>query len=102
MAFGEWMLNGAFPTLSKLKVLRGTPLDPFGYTAERKMERGLIREYEAAVERLLAGMTDKRLPIAVRIAAVPQEIRGYGFIKDKAVEEAKAAEEKLWRQWEAA
>ncbi|MGE5500517.1 MAG: indolepyruvate ferredoxin oxidoreductase family protein, partial [Ignavibacteriales bacterium] len=102
MAFGEWMLNGAFPVLSKMKVLRGTPLDPFGHSAERKMERGLIGDYEATVDSLLSGLTDKRLPIALKIAALPQDIRGYGFVKDKAVADAKAAEAKLWEQWEAA
>ena len=102
MAFGGWMLNGAFPTLAKMKVLRGTPLDPFGYSAERTMERRLISDFEATVERLLSGLTDKRLPIAIKIAAIPQSIRGYGFIKDKAVEDARQEEEKLWAEWEAA
>jgi indolepyruvate ferredoxin oxidoreductase len=102
MAFGGWMLNGAFPTLARLKILRGTPLDPFGYSAERKMERGLISDFEATVERLLSGLTAKRLPIAIKIATIPQSIRGYGFIKDKAVEDARQEEEKLWAEWEAA
>jgi indolepyruvate ferredoxin oxidoreductase len=101
MAFGGWMLKGGFPTLAKLKFLRATPLDPFGYSAERRMERRLIGDYEATVDRLLAGLTPKRLAIAVKIAQIPQSIRGYGFIKDKAVEDARAEEARLWDQWEA-
>ena len=73
------------------------------FANKSKFNNTILRHLdEATIDRLLAGMTDKRLPIAVKIAAVPQEIRGYGFIKDKAVEDARAAEAKLWEQWEAA
>jgi indolepyruvate ferredoxin oxidoreductase len=102
MAFGSWMISYGFPVLSKLKGLRGTALDIFGYTDERKMERGLISEFEAKVDRILAELTPARLPTAVRIAALPQSIRGYGFIKEGAVKTAAAEEAKLWKTWEAA
>jgi indolepyruvate ferredoxin oxidoreductase len=100
IAFGGWMLDAAFPTLARLKVLRGTRLDLFGYTAERKMERQLLADYEAGVAKLLAGLTPERLATAVKIAAVPQQIRGYGHIKDASVGPAKAEETRLWKEWD--
>ncbi len=100
MAFGGWMLDKGFPLIARLKGLRGTPLDPFGRTAERKMERALIADYEAGVDRLVAGLSPERLPLAVRIAAVPQQIRGFGHVKEAPVGPAKAEERKLWAEWE--
>jgi indolepyruvate ferredoxin oxidoreductase len=100
IAFGGWMLDAAFPVLAKLKGLRGTPFDLFGYTPERKLERQLIAEYEAGLGRLLAGLTPERLATAVKIASVPQQIRGYGHIKDASVGPAKADEKRLWKEWE--
>jgi indolepyruvate ferredoxin oxidoreductase len=102
MAFGGWMLDAAFPVMARMKGLRGSPLDIFGYTEERKMERGLIRDYEEAVAILVAGLTPERLPTAVKIAAMPQQIRGYGHIKDASIGPAKAEEKRLWKAWEKA
>ncbi|MBS0334744.1 MAG: indolepyruvate ferredoxin oxidoreductase family protein, partial [Proteobacteria bacterium] len=100
MAFGGWMLDAAFPVLAKLKGLRGGPLDVFGKTAERKMERGLIADYEAGLTKLVAGLSPERLDTAVRIAAIPQKIRGFGHIKEASVGPAKAEEKALWSRWE--
>jgi indolepyruvate ferredoxin oxidoreductase len=100
IAFGGWMLDAAFPMLAKLKGLRGTPLDIFGYTAERKMERGLIRDYEAGVAKLVGGLSAERLPLSVQIASIPEAIRGFGHIKEASVKPAKAEEARLWKQWE--
>jgi indolepyruvate ferredoxin oxidoreductase len=80
MRFGPWMLP-VFKVLSSMKRLRGTPLDLFGYTAERRTERALIREYETTVETLLKGLTPQNHAAAVQIACVPEEIRGFGHIK---------------------
>ena len=102
IAFGGWMLQAAFPVMAKMKGLRGTALDIFGYTDERKMERGLIADYEAGIETLAAGLTPERLDTAIRIAAIPQKIRGYGHIKDASVGPAKAEEKALWSRWEKA
>jgi indolepyruvate ferredoxin oxidoreductase len=96
------MLQLGFPTLARLKRLRGTPLDPFGYTAERKMERQLVADYAAGLDRLVAGLTHERLALAVKIAEVPQQIRGFGHVKDASVGPAKAEEAGLWAQWETA
>lgn len=63
------------------------------------MERGLITSYEAQLDRILAELTPERLPLAARIAAVPQAIRGYGHIKEASVKVAKADEAALWAEW---
>ena len=93
------MIDLVFPVLTRMKGLRGGPLDIFGMTEERKMERGLIASYEAQLDRILAGLTPERLPLAARIAAVPQQIRGFGHIKDASVAVAKADEAALWAEW---
>jgi len=94
------MLDTAFPILARMKGLRGGPLDIFGMTDERKMERGLIRDYEAGLAKLISGLTPDRLPTAIQIAAIPQKIRGYGHVKEASVAPAKAEEKALWGRWE--
>ena len=100
--FSGWMLETAFPIMARMKGLRGGPLDIFGRTEERRMERGLIADYEAGLAKLLAGLDAERLALATKIAAVPQAIRGFGYIKEASVKTAKADEAKLWAKWEAA
>ncbi|MBP2311969.1 indolepyruvate ferredoxin oxidoreductase family protein [Azospirillum soli] len=92
--FGPWMLK-ALALLSKGKRLRGTPLDPFGWLAERRMERRLIVEYETTMGEVLHGLTRENLATAVEIARLPLEMRGYGHVKNRNVEAAKAKEAKL-------
>jgi indolepyruvate ferredoxin oxidoreductase len=99
MAFGGWMLKYGFPVLARLKGLRGGPLDLFGASAERRMERALIAGYEASLDRLIAGLTPERLLLAVKIAQLPAEIRGFGHVKDAAVKTAKKTEAALWARW---
>ncbi|WP_434034009.1 indolepyruvate ferredoxin oxidoreductase family protein [Cupriavidus sp. a3] len=82
--FGSWMWT-AFRLLAKLKCLRGTRLDPFGWTGERMMERQLIAEYRKQVHFLLQNLTKDNHSVAVEIAALPEEIRGFGHVKDAAV-----------------
>ena len=96
--FGPWMLK-ALALLSKGKRLRGTPLDPFGWLAERRMERRLIVEYETTMGEVLHGLTRDNLPTAVEIARLPLEMRGYGHVKNRNVEAAKAREAKLLEQF---
>ncbi|MGF6229843.1 indolepyruvate ferredoxin oxidoreductase [Inquilinus ginsengisoli] len=93
-AFGPWMLK-AFKLLARMKRLRGTALDPFGRTEERKTERQLIADYEAVVEELLARLGPDTHAVCVAIARVPEQIRGYGHIKDEALDKAKAREAEL-------
>jgi indolepyruvate ferredoxin oxidoreductase len=92
--FGDWMLVG-FQVLAKLKRLRGTPLDIFGYTGERKMERGLITEYEALLAQILAGLSANKLDTAVELARLPDGIRGYAYVKDESLVEVSARKTEL-------
>jgi indolepyruvate ferredoxin oxidoreductase len=75
----------AFRLLAKLKRLRGTRLDPFGYTVERRTERHLIGEYRATILALLQALNKDNLALAAEIAALPEKIRGFGHVKEKAV-----------------
>ncbi len=92
--YGPWML-AAFGVLAKLKFLRGTKLDPFGRTEERKTERALIAEYEATIEEILKDLTPANHAAAVGLASIPEEIRGYGHVKDAHLARAKAHAELL-------
>ncbi|SMX42626.1 indolepyruvate ferredoxin oxidoreductase family protein [Actibacterium lipolyticum] len=86
--FGPWMLR-SFQILAKMKSLRGTPFDPFGYTSERKMERALIKQYEADMARVLKESSADKMGPAVALAELPVQIRGFGPVKE--ANERKAA-----------
>ena len=96
--FGAWMLTG-FRILAKFKGLRGTKLDLFGYTEERRMERDLRDTYLANMSRIASELTAANHSLAVEIAKVPDEIRGFGHVKEAAVEKAKTHEAELWAGW---
>jgi indolepyruvate ferredoxin oxidoreductase len=96
--YGPWMMS-AMRVLAKLKFLRGTALDPFGRTEERKMERALIGEYEALVRELIGGLTAQNLQLAVELANLPDSMRGYGHIKDNNVKAAKIKWNALLARW---
>jgi indolepyruvate ferredoxin oxidoreductase len=81
--------------LAAFRGLRGTPLDLFGYTEERRLERSLIAEYEATIETLLAGLTPQNHATAVQVASLPEEIRGFGHIKRKSIEVAARKRDEL-------
>ena len=80
--YGAWILP-VFRTLAKLKVLRGTPLDVFGYTTERRMERGLITRYEQTVDEIIRHGTARNYQAVVRAASMVEKIRGYGHVKER-------------------
>jgi indolepyruvate ferredoxin oxidoreductase len=92
--FGGWMMP-AFRILAKLKRLRGTALDIFGYTEERRTERRLVTDYEHTVAELLAHLDRENLKLAVEIASIPEHIRGFGHVKRRHLEEAKKKESAL-------
>ncbi|WP_243374571.1 indolepyruvate ferredoxin oxidoreductase family protein [Microvirga solisilvae] len=94
MSFGPWMLK-AMRVLAKFKAVRGTPLDVFGYTHERRTERELIREFEGRIEEILAKLNADNHAVAVGLANIPQKIRGYGHIKERNLEIAKKEEADL-------
>src|SRR5262249_10767941 len=92
--YGPWMLK-AFALLARLKGLRGTPLDIFGYSDERKTERRLIGEHERVVEELISRLSPENHAIAVALARLPERIRGFGHIKEANLKAAKASESEL-------
>ena len=97
--YGPWVFK-AFGVLAKLRGLRGTPLDVFGYTAERKMERQLIADYERTVGGLLEKLDGGNVDLAAEIASIPEHIRGFGHVKDAHLHAAKTREAELLREWD--
>jgi indolepyruvate ferredoxin oxidoreductase len=94
MRFGPWMMQ-AFRLLARLKGLRGTPFDLFGYTAERRMEQELIVAYENVLTRFEQDLTPQNHPLAVTLAALPEQIRGFGHIKERNLHRVKHEEAML-------
>ena len=82
-----------------MKGLRGTALDLFGRTAERREERALIEQYRACIEELLSGLTAQKLPLALQIARIPQQIRGFGHVKARNLAAARREWDALMAQW---
>jgi indolepyruvate ferredoxin oxidoreductase len=98
MTFGPWIFP-VFRLLAGLKFLRGSPFDPFGYTAERKTERQLVHDYTALIEEVCARLTPENHHLAVGLAAIPEKIRGFGHIKLRNLKTAKADESALLEQF---
>jgi indolepyruvate ferredoxin oxidoreductase len=97
---GPWVLP-LLRVLAKFRGLRGTKLDPFGYGADRRLERDLLARYEALLDRIVAELDEPRFELAVRLAELPGQVRGYGPIKREAAAHAQATERQLWEQWAA-
>ncbi len=94
-AFGPWMLKG-FAMLARMKGLRGTPFDPFGHSTERRMERSLIKQFEADMKVVLPKVTPQTRDLVMELALLPLSIRGYGPVKEaSAAKAAKRREEIL-------
>jgi indolepyruvate ferredoxin oxidoreductase len=83
-AFGGWILH-LFRILAALKGLRGSAFDPFGYTAERRIERRLIEDYRALVSGIIDRLNQANLPAAIELARAAAEIGGYGPVKSASV-----------------
>lgn len=94
VTFGPWLWS-ALGVMAKLRGLRGGPLDPFGRTLERRMERQLALDYAATVERVLGALNADNLDTAVALAEVPAKIRGYGHVKLAGLAGAKQSERML-------
>ena len=94
--FGPWMLS-AFKMLANFKGLRGGALDMFGKTEERRHERQLIEDYIGQLDEIASKVDVANHASAVQLASVPDEIRGYGHVKERNIKAAKALEEKLLR-----
>ena len=89
----------ALKVLAKLKGLRGTPLDIFGYSAERKGERRAIRDYEKLADELIAGLTPEKIGLAAEIARLPLKVRGFGYVKEANTEAVAKEREALMAQY---
>ncbi len=92
--YGTWVFT-AFKLLAKLRGLRGTVFDIFGHTQERRMERQLIGEYEATIAEIIGKLSSDNHALAVKIASIPEEIRGYGHVKERNLGVAKARQADL-------
>jgi indolepyruvate ferredoxin oxidoreductase len=86
--YGPGMLT-AFKLLAKLKGLRGTALDVFAYSTERKIERALIGEYQSSIDEVLRLLHADNVAVAVEIARVPELIKGFGHVKARNLEAAR-------------
>ncbi|MGO4173028.1 indolepyruvate ferredoxin oxidoreductase family protein [Bosea sp. TAF32] len=97
MSFGPWMM-GAFSVLAKFRRLRGTAFDLFSYTEERRIERGLIADYEVLLNELLTRLSPANQALCIALAAIPEKIRGFGHVKERHLKAAKAEEAVLLKQ----
>jgi len=96
--FGQWVIP-AFRLLAKLRFLRGTAFDVFGRTQERRMDRALIAQYESNLELALSAIASMRdaghYEVAVKLAQLPESIRGYGHVRARSIEAARQEEKRL-------
>ncbi len=97
ISFGPWMMS-AFGLLAKLKGLRGTAFDVFGYSQERRTERRLIADYEALIAEILERLNPQNHALCVALAAIPEKIRGFGHVKERHLQQAKAEEAELLKR----
>jgi indolepyruvate ferredoxin oxidoreductase len=94
-----WLVEPLFKLMAASKGLRGTAFDVFGRTEERRHEREAIPAFEAEVEKLLASLTPANLPLAVEIARLPLDVRGYGPVKEAAAKAVATQRAALWAKW---
>jgi indolepyruvate ferredoxin oxidoreductase len=92
-------MRSTFKLLAAMKGLRGGALDVFGKTEERRTERALIGEYRAAIEEVLASLSAERLALAMDIARLPEDIRGYGHVKASHLAKVRERWGQLMGQW---
>ena len=98
--YGPWILP-VFRVLARLKFLRGSRLDIFGRTAERRLERQLISDYERIIDEVMEGLGEDNHALAIDIARIPEGIRGFGHVKERNIASAKARETELLTRWRA-
>lgn len=94
LTFGGWMMP-VFSLLARLRWLRGTALDPFGYTADRQLERQLISDYENLLDECLVHLQSDNLETIKALLALPEQIRGFGHVKQQHVDRANASKQAL-------
>jgi len=96
--FGPWIFH-VFRMLARLRFLRDTRFDPFGYTEERRTERRLIEEYEALIEELLTDLREDNHALAVELASLPERIRGFGHVKARQIAAMRERQQELLKRW---
>jgi indolepyruvate ferredoxin oxidoreductase len=96
--FGGWM-KPVMKVLARGKGLRGSAFDPFGYTAERKSERALISDYENLLDEIVTNLTPERFDIAIDLAGLPADVRGFGHVKDAHIKEMGTRKTALMERW---
>jgi len=94
--FGPWMFR-VFKLLAKFRVLRGTPVDPFSYSADRKMDRAQLKDYQQLVERIVSELDASNYDTFLQLAELASEIRGYGPVREQAAEAVQEKHEQLIR-----
>jgi indolepyruvate ferredoxin oxidoreductase len=99
-SYGPRMLR-LFAVLKRFRFLRGTPLDPFGYSDERRTERKLIVDYRGMIDMILAELNPANHAAAVALTSLPEKIRGFGPVKQRHLRAAKAEEAALLEQFKA-
>ncbi|NYT25492.1 indolepyruvate ferredoxin oxidoreductase family protein [Alcaligenaceae bacterium] len=97
-AYGPWMLS-AMKMLARMRGLRGTALDPFGRTEERRRERRLVEDYLAMLDEFTRTLDDGRLAAAIELARLPEDIRGYGHVKEAAMDAADERRKALFQRY---
>jgi len=95
---GPWMLP-VLRVLARVRRIRGSWLDPFRFSADRKLERELLARYEKLLTRVCTELDEARFDLAAKLLALPLDVRGYGPIKQAAAERSRALEETLWESW---
>ncbi len=96
---GGWVMP-LFGVLARLRRLRGTWLDPFRRSPERRLAARLVAEYEADVEALLGGLDRSRLELAAELASWPERVRGYAHVRDASAQVVAGERAELWRRWD--
>ena len=98
--FGPWMLS-ALRVLARFRFLRASPFDPFGRSEERRVERELVDEYRATIEEMLRALGPANIGLAVEIARIPEQIRGYGHVKARHLAAVRPKWDALMAEWRA-
>jgi len=96
---GPWLMT-AFRLMAPLRGLRGGALDPFRNSSERRLARELLATYEADLERVLAGLDADNHGVAVKLASLPERVRGYGHVREQHAEAVAKEREALLAQWQ--
>lgn len=97
-SFGPWMMR-SFKVLASLRFIRNSVIDPFGYTAERKVEREWLADYERVLDEVSTNLNEEKLPIAVKLASLPDLVRGYGPVKERFLDQARIQQARLLAEW---